>query len=85
MDKLNVLVTRVTGLMGQNGFVTDRLTGSDRQTDRRADSYSGFFAKLVLFCPLVMFFFFFCIFCICNALFLFISPEQNAQMNCCHY
>ena len=37
MDKLNVLVTRVTGLMEQNRFVTDR------QTDGQTDSYSGVF------------------------------------------
>ena len=36
MDKLNVLVTRMTGLMEQNRFVTDR------QTDGRTDSYSVF-------------------------------------------
>ena len=48
MDKLYILVTRVTGLMEQNRFVADR----------RADSYRVFFfAKLVLFCAFVMFFF----------------------------
>ena len=39
MDKLNVLVTRVTGLMEQNRFVTDR----------RTDIYSGFFFRKTSF------------------------------------
>ena len=75
MDKLIVLVTRVTGLIEQNRFVTDR------QTDGQI-IITAFRKTSIILCFRNVFFSFFCI---CNVLFLFISPEQNAQMNYCHY
>ena len=64
MDKLNVLVTRATGLMGQKRLVTDR------QTDGRIVKAVFFFAKRVLFCAFVMLFFAFFVFAMLSS-FLF--------------